>query len=495
MPQVIDALVVELGLDPSKFTQGQKDALEAFKQTQEQVDKGGKNVEAHGKKINDFFSRLKTEALTLGAAFLGGRGIKEFVQYITDADAKTGRFATTLNMTSQELSTWEGVVQKAGGSAGSATSAFQGLSSAANTFMITGGQGPLLPIMNQLNLSLIGANNKLKTAGELTKEVADSIAKLHPEDKARAAANLALIPGMNQDTINALLLGPSKIEKLIEEQQRLGTATKESVKAAQELSKAWGDASQAAESLGRSIYTWAAPALTRVLTGFRDFFIGLREGKIQGNPDSVLTKMFNNGNPRPPTNFIPNAQISPTETGLTREQIEAKIRAAAIKRGIDPNIAVEVARREGLNKYVGDQGTSFGPFQLHYKNNIPGLSNAGLGDKFTRDTGLHASDPSTVDRQIDFSLDYAKKNGWGAWHGWKGLPYAGISGGSPATGASGAAVVNNSRGGDTRSTTSSTKIDQITVNTQATDAKGIARDIGAAFDNVSFAGSANSGLR
>lgn len=110
-------------------------------------------------------------------------------------------------------------------------------------------------------------------------------------------------------------------------------------------------------------------------------------------------------------------------------ETEAYIREAAKKRGINPDVAVAVAKSEGLNNYVGDKGTSFGPYQLHYKNNIPGLSNAGLGDEFTRATGLHASDRSTVKQQIDFALDQALRGGWGPWHGWKGDPRAGLPSG------------------------------------------------------------------
>ncbi len=108
---------------------------------------------------------------------------------------------------------------------------------------------------------------------------------------------------------------------------------------------------------------------------------------------------------------------------------EAYIRDAAKRRGINPDVAVAVARSEGLSNYVGDKGTSFGPFQLHYKNNIPGLSNGGLGDEFTKATGLHARDPNTVKQQIDFALDQALRGGWGPWHGWKGDPRAGLPSG------------------------------------------------------------------
>ncbi|PPQ34973.1 Prophage tail length tape measure protein [Rhodoblastus acidophilus] len=94
------------------------------------------------------------------------------------------------------------------------------------------------------------------------------------------------------------------------------------------------------------------------------------------------------------------------------------IQKAASARGIDPATALRVARSEGLNSYVGDNGSSFGPFMLHYGGIAKG-GNAvsGLGDEFTRITGLDARNPLTVFQQSEFALDYAKKNGWGAFHG------------------------------------------------------------------------------
>lgn len=94
------------------------------------------------------------------------------------------------------------------------------------------------------------------------------------------------------------------------------------------------------------------------------------------------------------------------------------IRQAATKRGIDPETAVRVAQSEGLNSYVGDNGSSFGPFQLHY-GGVAGGGNAvsGLGDTFTKQTGLDARDQSTWKQQVDFALDQAKQGGWGPWHG------------------------------------------------------------------------------
>jgi hypothetical protein len=94
---------------------------------------------------------------------------------------------------------------------------------------------------------------------------------------------------------------------------------------------------------------------------------------------------------------------------------------AAASRGIDPQTAVRVVMSEGgLSPagWVGDNGSSFGPLQLHY-GGMAGGGNAvgGLGEAFTRDTGRSAQDLSTWQAQIVWSMDYAARNGWSAWHG------------------------------------------------------------------------------
>ena len=126
-------------------------------------------------------------------------------------------------------------------------------------------------------------------------------------------------------------------------------------------------------------------------------------GKIGNNPASSLP-MFAGG------------AANQNDKGAIAEYIKS----ASLKYGIDPDIALRVAKSEGLNSYIGDKGTSFGPYQLHYGGLQPGaLGSSGLGDVFTRQTGLDARNPATVQAQIDFALSQASKNGWGAWYGAK----------------------------------------------------------------------------
>jgi hypothetical protein len=102
----------------------------------------------------------------------------------------------------------------------------------------------------------------------------------------------------------------------------------------------------------------------------------------------------------------------------TISEIEAYIRQAAIRRGIDPDVAVRVAKSEGLTQGVwqsnvyrnGVREPSYGPFQLLVRD-------GGLGSAFQRATGKSAADPSTVFGQVDFALDQAARRGWGPWYG------------------------------------------------------------------------------
>ena len=91
---------------------------------------------------------------------------------------------------------------------------------------------------------------------------------------------------------------------------------------------------------------------------------------------------------------------------------------AAKNRGIDPSIPLKVFNGEsGFNPNVppGDDNSSFGIAQLHYGNKSKQYPHSGLGDVFTAETGLNASDPKAQKAAIDWSLDYAAKNGWNDW--------------------------------------------------------------------------------
>lgn len=66
----------------------------------------------------------------------------------------------------------------------------------------------------------------------------------------------------------------------------------------------------------------------------------------------------------------------------------------------------------GKRLTIGDHGTSFGPFQLHY------AGRGSLGNEYTPTTGHRANYLKYWQEQIDFALGYAGKNRtWAPWNG------------------------------------------------------------------------------
>lgn len=115
------------------------------------------------------------------------------------------------------------------------------------------------------------------------------------------------------------------------------------------------------------------------------------------------------------------------------------LRAYAMSIGMDPDIAEQVARGEGLaddtwqsnlqQPYGREQ--SYGDFQLHFD---PTGKRPGLGNEFVEKTGLDVSDPANWFEMNKFALDKANKVGWGPWMGAKAKGITGFMGigGEPA---------------------------------------------------------------
>ena len=101
---------------------------------------------------------------------------------------------------------------------------------------------------------------------------------------------------------------------------------------------------------------------------------------------------------------------------------EAQIRRYAASVGIDPDIAIRVAREEGLapdtwqSNLMQPYGreASYGDFQLHVD---PTGKRPGLGNEFKARTGLDPADPANWEKMNMFALDQARKKGWGDWMG------------------------------------------------------------------------------
>jgi len=145
------------------------------------------------------------------------------------------------------------------------------------------------------------------------------------------------------------------------------------------------------------------------------------------NGTLLSTLMAGNGSAAPAGSSIPmtgaKAEVSASNPYAgapidASTDVAAYIKDAAIARGIDPQVALRVAKSEGgfgnpvQQSYVvrkdGSRETSYGPFQL--------LVGGGLGDQALK-AGIDPRDPNQWKKGVDFALDQVRKGGWGPWYG------------------------------------------------------------------------------
>ena len=99
--------------------------------------------------------------------------------------------------------------------------------------------------------------------------------------------------------------------------------------------------------------------------------------------------------------------------GASAKDVDDYTRQVAQGYGIDPDVASKILAQEssyGQARHPGDNGTSFGPFQLHFA-----ADGNAMGDQFMRDTGLDPRDPRTWKQQVDYAMMKASQEGWTPW--------------------------------------------------------------------------------
>jgi hypothetical protein len=488
MPSVLDSFVLELSLDPRQFEQGQREAMSAFEKTQQEALKWGKGIEEQGKQLSSIFRTLKGGLVGIMGAFVGVEAAG-FIDSVAKMDASMGRISASIDMSAGKMALWRGIVMQFGGSAQEAS---QQIGSLANTLLTaaTGGGMPnaylarLLSGMDWRSLVMRGDYDALLMGMRRNLEgMSGPLRELYLQQ--------AGISGALQW---ALLSSPEEFARRSQAARRT-EPTAADIKAAQDYVAVEGQLAAA----GMRLAEWTFPALTRAINAATDGFdkvagyfreappnagttlggatAGAIGGFLLGGPlgaiigalgGASLGYGLGNVGTRPAGTPAPAA--APPGTAPTPAQEEAYIRRYAASIGIDPDMAVARAKAEGLYGYVGDKGSSFGPYQLHYGGMVPGMMQAGLGDLFTKQTGLNARDQSTWEAQIRWYLNYAKAHGWGDLRSWHGSPWAGI-------GAVGAGAAASKGSAANRYNTSSVTIGQINVTSNKADPKDVAAAI------------------
>ena len=215
--------------------------------------------EEQARKTAQGIGKVRDGVIALTAAYIGGSAIKSFVERMTASGAKLGFVARNIDMNTKSLSAWQGVAEKNGGSAEAIVSDFKSISAALEQTKLTGAPLQSAPFFRAMHIDPVDLKTgKAKEQGELFIEVAKYLASLNnPVEAQRLGAGA----GYSEETINVALKAGAALRKLHDEQEKRFAISPEDAKADQERLEAWLNLTYAFKKMGQTILTFLSPAL------------------------------------------------------------------------------------------------------------------------------------------------------------------------------------------------------------------------------------------
>jgi hypothetical protein len=323
MATVIDSLLIELGIDASKFnseqkkivadlkkiseeaektanaevesskkaedatkktgaekkksaTEDKKTTVEKKKASEEenkagkQSDKIAKETHVNTKKTADGFDKAKDALLGFGTAFLGLAGIKALNAMVSETaknSAELGRQSIILGVPSEELQSWGALAKAVGGSEEDVIGSLQSIQSALTDFATWGGSQGAIVSASILQLDTKDIDKFDVVAEKVKKYIEDTKDKM-PGGETAAIQRAKMFTGQfgyNESTFKLLLLGGDALKELSEEYKKIGHVTPELIALSTEYTKANATLSQSFTGLKNVISEGMFPSLTKLI--------------------------------------------------------------------------------------------------------------------------------------------------------------------------------------------------------------------------------------
>ena len=277
MPGILDTFYILFKGDTDDLKKGSKDAKKITDDLQSSIEKTGKSTVQLGSSFSDVIAKLSNAAI----GFLSISSILSNAQQsIFYADA-IGRFSSVVGLSTETVSAWGNAVKGAGGTAQAFQGAVAGLNNQLLDLALTGSSASV-KMLNQLGIGVIDASGKLKTGFQLLRDIGTRLQSL-PEQQAFAVGQRL---GLDPALVAVLRSGSKEIETIIARQQKLGVVTKEQALLVRNLRRGWSDLTVAWRQTGLQTVERFGGVLQTLLKVVSDLAINMR-----GN-ESLMTGFF-----------------------------------------------------------------------------------------------------------------------------------------------------------------------------------------------------------
>lgn len=288
MATVIDTLFLELGIDSGKFgTQAkeaenrldrmsasfgraEKSAAESSKGLEKQAVQSAKSTK-QAKSLTQAAGSLAKGFAAFTALVMGSNALDKIILEGAQANVELDNLSRNIGISRSKLQAWGGMAEMAGGSAEGMKGSLAGLSMGI-TRLTTMGDTSMVPFFNAFGVALLNADGKARDLDSIMLDLADRFAKT---DRVQAY-NLAKSMGLDDGTINTLMLGRAEMEKMLEMQRNLYRSGEKEIQISRELTQARGYLNAQWDSLKAMLADALAPVLlkiVKIVSGFVDYLM------------------------------------------------------------------------------------------------------------------------------------------------------------------------------------------------------------------------------
>lgn len=262
MATVIDSLIVTLGLDNKDFQQGMKDTEKGLSDTRKNTDRVGKQIAASGKDAAEFFGQMQRSAIKFFAVLTAGKGLINFTRDVVSTGANLYRLSQNLDISADTLHRWGRAADLNGGSMEGFLGTLQNLGSQVTEIFMKG-DSAITPYLRQLGVSVTDAAGKAKPLTDILADIADATEKAFPDRNQRYSYLKQM--GFDEGTINLIAKGGKELRSTLAAQQ--GFSQKDA-DAAYKAEQTWIKAQQRLEKLTRELVIKVLPSLERLAESF-----------------------------------------------------------------------------------------------------------------------------------------------------------------------------------------------------------------------------------
>lgn len=259
-----------------------------FKSNADEVDKGAEKAKKSTNKLEDALKGADERTVAVGKAFLavaGGAaaaiaGVASFTALMNSA-IEASKYANTLSdlansidVNIEELSAWSDAVASSGGTAEGFHQTVRGL---AEDFaqISTTGKSRLLPFFKELGISIKDSNGHVRDVMEVLPDLADAFGKMDKQKALGLGGKL----GLDQGTIMLLQQGRREVELVIARQKELGFVTAEQARISKAYNDQIADTAHAWRTLSLDFATAILPVLTALSRQIEHIFTWVHSHK------------------------------------------------------------------------------------------------------------------------------------------------------------------------------------------------------------------------